>query len=298
MNERFLPAATRPAANAGRRGLPNVDFLRPPGAPALFEPDSLHWQVFKNPIALFIGGITAVLLEFAEERVRTGVWSHSIFRTDPITRMFRTGFAAHVSVYAPKATAEKLIGGVVHMHGRVEGRTPRGTPYRANDPELLNWVQCTVSFGFMEAYASFCRPLADEDRDQFYRESQASARLFLATGSPRSLAEQRAQFEAMAPNMESHPIIFEFLSIVTRTPAVPLLLRPLQNMMIRAGIHTLPAWVIERLELHGAAWRLRPWERKLLERMGALFERVPLPKAPPVLACRRLGLPVAYLYRR
>lgn len=282
----------------GKRPLPKVDFLRPSGAPALYAPDSLAWQIYKNPVSLFIGGITAVLLELAEERVRSGVWNHSIFPTDPITRMRRTGLATHVSVYAPVPVAEKLIGAVVRMHQRVEGHTPRGTAYRANDPELLNWVQCTATYGFMEAYALFCRPLSDEERDQHYQESQASARLFLATGAPRSLREQREQFEAMRPRLEPHPIVFEFLDIVKRAPALPWPLRLLQPMMIRAGIAVLPQWVIGRLELDGAQWQLRKWERRLLQRLGAWLERAPIPLSPPVQACRRMGLPANYLYRR
>ena len=280
------------------RPLPKIDFLQPAGAAALYAPDSLAWQIYKNPVSLFIGGITAVLLELGEERVRSGVWNHSIFPTDPLTRMRRTGLATHVSVYAPVPAAEKLIGAVVRMHGRVEGQTPRGTPYRANDPELLNWVQCTASYGFMEAYAAFCRPLTDEQRDQHYRESQASARLFLAMGAPTSVQEQREQFEAMRPHLEPHPIVFQFLDIVTRAPALPWPLRLLQPMMIRAGISVLPQWVIGRLELDGEEWQLRDWERRLLRRLGAWLERVPIPLSPPVQACRRLGLPAGYLYRR
>jgi uncharacterized protein (DUF2236 family) len=290
--------AGEPARPARKRPIPKVDFLRPAGAPALYAPDSLAWQIYKNPVSLFIGGITAVLLELAEERVRSGVWNHSIFPTDPITRMRRTGLATHVTVYAPFATAENLIGAVVRMHDRVEGRTPRGTPYRAKEPELLNWVQCTASYGFMEAYAMFCRPLSDEERDRHYEESQASARLFQATGAPHSLQEQREQFEAMRPRLEPHPIVFEFLDIVQRVPALPGPLRLLQPMMIRAGIAVLPPWVIERLKLDGEQWQLRPRERRLLQRLGAWLERVPIPFSPPVQSCRRMGLPANYLYRR
>lgn len=299
MNEHSLIESGKRAdpRKAGKRPLPKVDFLRPPGAPALYAPDSLAWQIFKNPVSLFIGGITAVLLELAEERVRSGVWNHSIFPTDPLTRMRRTGLVTHVSVYAPVPVAEKLIGAVVRMHERVEGRTPRGTPYRANEPELLNWVQCTASYGFMEAYATFCRPLTDEQRDQHYRESDASARLFLATGAPRSLREQREQFEAMRSKLEPHPIVFEFLEIVKRAPALPWPLWLMQPMMIRAGIAVLPQWVIGRLELDGDEWKLRSWERRVLQKLGAWLERVPIPMSPPVLACRRLGLPASYLYR-
>ncbi|MFC4312625.1 oxygenase MpaB family protein [Steroidobacter flavus] len=281
-----------------RRAVPQVDFLQPSGAPALYAPDSLAWQVFKNPISLFIGGITAVLLELAEERVRTGVWEHSIFPTDPLTRMQRTGLMTHVSVYAPVEVAEKLIRGVVAMHARVQGTTPKGTPYRANDPELLNWVQCTVSFGFMEAYAAFCRPLSEAQRDHFYRESMVSARLFLAHGAPQSLAEQRQQFERMRPHLEAHPIILQFLEIVQRTSALPLFLRPLQSTMVRAGISLLPDWLTERLGLQGKQWRLKSWEQRMLKTLGALFERVPLPNTAPTLASRRMGLPASYLYKR
>jgi uncharacterized protein (DUF2236 family) len=299
MNEQSLvESGSRPEQRKpAHRPMPKVDFLHPAGAPALYAPDSLAWRIFKNPVSLFIGGITAVLLELGEERVRSGVWNHSIFPTDPLTRMRRTGLVTHVSVYAPVAVAEKFIGAVVRMHERVEGRTPRGTPYRANEPELLNWVQCTASYGFMEAYAMFCRPMTDEQRDQHYEESQASARLFLANGAPRSLREQREQFEAMRPKLEPHPIVFEFLDIVKKAPALPWPLRPMQSMMIRAGIAVLPQWVIGRLELDGEQWQLKAWERRLLQRMGAMFERVPIPMSPPVMASRRMGLPAGYLYR-
>lgn len=278
--------------------LPRIDFLRPAGAPALYAPDSLSWQVFKNPVSLFVGGIAAVLLELGEPRVRSGVWDHSIFPTDPVTRLRRTGLATHVSVYAPAEVAERMIGGVVRMHDRVEGVTPDGTPYRANDPELLDWVQCTVGYGFMEAYSAFARPLDDAERDLFYAESLPSARLFLAMGAPRSLAEQRAQFAAIEPRIEAHPIVLEFLDIMMRTRAVPGMLRPLQRMMVRAGISILPPAMIRRLALDGPGWRLRAWERRLLKGMGAPFERVPIPDTPPVQASLRMGLPARYLYRR
>ena len=49
---------------------PTVDFLQPAGEPALITPDSVSWRIFKNPVALYIGGIAAVPLELAESRVR------------------------------------------------------------------------------------------------------------------------------------------------------------------------------------------------------------------------------------
>src|SRR5215469_4235648 len=147
-----------------------VDFTRPVREPALVPPGSLSWQVFKNPVVLFVGGIAAVILELAEPRVRSGVWEHTTFRTDPLSRMQRTGLAAMVTVYGARSVAEKMILGVRRMHERVRGTTPGGEPYHANDPELLNWVQATAAFGFLEAYARFVRPLRRGEQDQFYGE--------------------------------------------------------------------------------------------------------------------------------
>jgi uncharacterized protein (DUF2236 family) len=87
----------------------SVDFSQPAGEPALVSPDSVSWRIFKNPVSLFIGGVTAVVMELAEPRVRTGVWEHTTFRVDPIRRLRRTGLAAMVTVYGPRSIAEGMI---------------------------------------------------------------------------------------------------------------------------------------------------------------------------------------------
>lgn len=292
-----MPDGSPAQTTSAPKMMPRADFRNPPGAPALYAPDSLAWQVFKNPVSLFTGGIAAVLLELAEPRVRSGVWGHSIFPTDPLTRIRRTGATTHITVYAPAETAERVIRTVNRMHDRVEGKTPDGVPFRASDPVLLDWVQATVGFGFMEAYAAYVRPFTDEERDRFYAESERTARLFGATGAPLSLAEQRRQFEAMKPHLVDHPIVHEFLAIMKRTPALPLFMRPLQGVMLRGGVDLLPDWLQVRLNL-GAEWRLKPGERKFLRWLGGVFEGLPIAGTPPVQASQRLGLPKNYLYRR
>src|SRR6202040_1559136 len=99
------------------------------------SPNSVSWRVFKNPLSLFIGGVTAVIMELAEPRVRTGVWEHTSFRVDPIRRLRRRGFAAMVTIYGARSTAEAMIARVRRMHDMVAGTTPSGEPYCANDPE-------------------------------------------------------------------------------------------------------------------------------------------------------------------
>ena len=86
--------------------------------------------------------------------MRSGVWDHSSFRTDPMSRMKRTGLAAMVTVYGSQSEARRMIAAIVALHGQVSGLTPGGEAYGANDTELLDWVQATASFGFVEAYGA------------------------------------------------------------------------------------------------------------------------------------------------
>jgi uncharacterized protein (DUF2236 family) len=123
-----------------RARLQAADFRPPIGEPALVAADSVTWRIFKNPVALFVGGVAAVILELAEPAVRTGVWEHTDFRRDPMGRLERTGMAAIVTVYGAHSAAEKMIAGVMRLHERIAGTTPAGEAYRADDPRLLTWV--------------------------------------------------------------------------------------------------------------------------------------------------------------
>ena len=114
-----LEAATRALFDLGDQSC--ADFLRPLGEAALVSPDSVSWRVFKNPLSLFIGGVTAVIMELAEPRVRAGVWEHTTFRVDPIRRLRRTGLAAMVTVYGARSTAETMIARIRRMHDRIAG---------------------------------------------------------------------------------------------------------------------------------------------------------------------------------
>jgi uncharacterized protein (DUF2236 family) len=277
-------------------GGPSVDFARPPGEEALVAPDSVSWRIFKNPVSLFIGGVAAVILELAEPSVRTGVWEHSSFRTDPVRRLRRTGLAAMVTVYGARSKAEAMIAGVVRLHDKVTGETPAGEAYRANDVALLTWVQATAGFGFAEAYSRYVRPLGREERDRLYQEGASAARLYGALDAPTSDAELHALFESMRRRLEPSPIVFEFLDIVRDAPAFPTPLRPMQRLLVRAAVEMTSAWVRQRLGLT-ASYGLRPWEAPLVREVGRLSDRIVLRSSPAVQSCLRLGLPADYLYR-
>ncbi|CAA0124077.1 putative protein [Halioglobus japonicus] len=277
--------------------LPSIDFTQPAGEAALAPPSSISWRVFKNPVALYIGGTAAVLLELAEPRVRSGVWDHTTFRTAPLLRMQRTGLAAMVTVYGARSVAKQMIAGITRMHGNVQGVTPDGRKYTALEPELMDWVQVTASFGFVQAYHQFVAPLSIAERDSFYREARASAELYGAPGAPENEAQQQALFQQMLPQLEASDIIFEFLDIMRHTKALPLLLRPLQPLFMRAAISILPPDVRSRLGLENSQ-QLTGWQRTLVRKGGALADRIVFRSAPPAQASLRMGLPANYLYKK
>jgi len=272
----------------------HIDFSRPTGEPAFISPDSMSWRIFKNPLSLFIGGVTAVIMELAEPRVRTGVWEHTTFRVNPIRRLRRTGLAAMVTIYGARSTAEAMIARVRRMHDEVAGTTPSGEAYCASDSELLNWVQSTAAYGFVQAYHAYVQPLSLSERDRYYTEGVLAASLYGATSAPTSEAELELLFQATAGRLERSDIVFEFLSIMRCAPILPPLLRPAQHLLVRAAVDLTPRWVRTILGLNGHG--LHAWEAEVVRQAGAFADRLVLESNPAVQACRRMRLPAHYLY--
>ena len=273
----------------------SIDFTRPPGEEALLPPDSVSWRVCKNPLALFIGGVAAVVLELAEPAVRAGVWDHSSFRKNPLGRLQRTGLAAMATVYGARSISEPMIAGVVRMHARVTGETAAGVAYCASDSHLLNWVQATATFGFAEAYDLYVEQLSRSDYDGLFREGAPASRLYGAIGTPRSGIELKLLFQSMRDRLEPSPVVFQFLKIMSETPAFPRPLSWMQGMLVRAAVEAIPDWIRERLGL-ASQYGLRTGEKWIVRLAGSVSDRIVLSESPAVQSCVRLGLPATHLY--
>jgi uncharacterized protein (DUF2236 family) len=273
-----------------------IDFASPVGEPALLAPDSVQWRIYKNPIALGIGGIAAVLLEFAEPRIRSGVWDHSTYKADPIGRSRRTGLVAMLACYGPASTAKQVIGQVNRMHGKVKGETPAGDAYRAMDPLLLDWVAATASYGFLMAYDRFVHPLSYADKDRFMADGDAIGREFGARHTPPTVDAFMAMIDELEPRFEPHPIIFEFLDIIQSGRAAPGVPRFLHRAIARASVSLLPSHIRRKLEL-GPQYDLTRLDRTALRVAGRLADRHVDRAAPHCQASVRLGLPHDFLFK-
>ncbi len=273
-----------------------IDFSQPVGEAALQHPSSMQWRVFKNPVALGVGGVAAVLMEFADARIRSGVWDHSTYKADPIGRSKRTGVAAMVGCYGPASAARRVIQGVTNMHAKVTGATPNGEAYRALDTELLDWVAATAGFGFITAYDRFVKPVSEADKARFYSDGAAVSRLYGAKESPSSSTDFLRMMDARADRFEPHPIVDEFLTIIQSGKAAPGTPRFLHRALARASVSILPPLIRRKLEL-GQAYDLTTMDWITLKAAGAFAERRADPNSPACQSSVRLGLPHDFLYR-
>ena len=288
-----LSTAVAPLAAAALRRLgagplvgdPAV-FAHPVGAPALVPPDSPVWRVFANPVAMFVGGVAAVLLELGEARVRHGVWDHSAFARDPVGRLNRTGHAAMVTAFAPVTEVERMTAAVNARHGRVAGVTPAGQPYRADDPELLRWVQTTAAWSFLAAWRRLGGRMAAVERDRYYADGVAGARLFRVLDPCGSEARSERLLTEWTARLTPSPILRELLSILHAAPILPRPLRPLQRAGLRLAVDLLPPAVRGRLEL--GRWGGAGAGEGALRALAAVADRVEPPGTPVALARARV----------
>jgi uncharacterized protein (DUF2236 family) len=278
------------SAEPGQNG-----FRLPLNQEALVAANSVSWRILRNPVALFIGGVSAVLLELAEPSVCAGVWQYSSFRTDPVGRLRRTALAAMVTVYGARSVSEPMIARIVKMHDHIRGCTAGGTPFAASDPILLNWVHATATFGFAEAHRRYVSPISNDMVDSFYREAGPVAKLYGVLEPPTSAVEMREVFDRMRDRLSGSPIIFEFLAIMREAAVFPFPVRWLQPIFLKAAVELLPAWVRDRLDL-GRSYDLRRAEHRLVRWAGIAANQIVLKANPAVQACLRLGLPSDYLY--
>jgi uncharacterized protein (DUF2236 family) len=99
----------------------------------------------------------------------------------------------------------------------------------------------------------------------------------------------------MLPRLGPSPVIGEFLRILAAAPLLPLPLRPLQRLLLRAAVERVPPAVRQRAGLSDAA-PLGRAQRRAVDALARAADALMLPSSPPVQACRRLGLPDGWLY--
>lgn len=234
------------------------------------RPSDAIWKVNRDA-AMYAGGIRALLLQALHPAAMAGVAGHSGYRSDPWGRLQRTGEFIAMTTYGPVPSAEELIGRIRAVHERVRGKTDDGTPYRASDPHLLEWVHVAETQSFLAAYQHFGpEALAPGEADQYVASAAPVGELLGAVDLPRTEADLLAVIESYRPELRASPAALDTVDFLLRTPPVPWPGKPGYWMLAAGAISTLPVWARELLGLPTSKW----FDRLVGLPLGRLATRV------------------------
>ena len=160
-----------------------------------------------------------------------------------------------------------------YVHGTTQcqlGPFPPGTPYAADNPELMLWVHATLVHASLAAYQTFERRLSADQRESYYRDMALVAEIFGVPKRviPRTLADFHEYFEAQVAgsSITVTPIAEQIASVILRAPLpAPLrLYAPAHRLATTAFLpprlrreYGLPWTPRERLLLRPAGWSLK-----------------------------------------
>ncbi len=148
--------------------------------------------------ALALAGPRALLMQAAHPLAVSGLLAHSTAVEDPYDRLARTAQVMGTIGFGERADANRVTRTVRAMHRRVSGTLretvgpyPAGTPYRADDPELLLWVLFTLVDSGLVVYRTYVGALSREEEAAYWKDYRVVGRLFgLRTGDmPRTIAD-------------------------------------------------------------------------------------------------------------
>ncbi len=278
------------------RGRSGIDYEAPSGDPGLFGPDSVTWRIHADFPGMLSGGLCALMLQTLHPKALAGVWDHSNFREDLVGRLRRTTDFVAGSTYAGRSEAERLVARVRGIHARVQGTTADGTPYRADDPALLTWVHVTESYGFLQGYRRYCRPVPTPVADAYYAEVAGVAQALGASDVPLREAEVDAYFASVHDTLRFDARSREVLAVLARM-RLPVPMAGLsRDLFLGAGAALLPDWA-ERLLQRTAAQRLQSRIASRSLAAAAPLFRAALPDGIAPRACARVGVDPSILSR-
>jgi uncharacterized protein (DUF2236 family) len=262
---------------------PQEQYTDPPGDPGLFGPDSVTWKVHAD-VSMFVGGITALMVQTLHPRAAAGVAEHSRYREDPMRRLSRTGSFVAGTTYGSTPVAESMIKMVQGIHHRVQGVAPDGAPYSAQDPDLLRWIHVAEVTSFLRAYRRYALlpvPMRGDEIDRYYAETAVVAVKLGATDVPTNRGEVHDYLVDVRRELRVDAYATEMMAFLRQPIDHDPVTRAVHGLLIQAGIGLLPRWA---QDLHGV--RMPPLVHDLSIRPATfgLFEAMRLALGPsPVL---------------
>ena len=221
-----------------------------------FTDDSIIRRVYRER-ALALAGPRALLMQAAHPLAVAGLLAHTDSLERPYERLARTAEVMSTITFGARADADRATRHVRAMHRRVSGRLSRpagrfeaGTPYRADDPELLMWILYTLVDSAIVVYQLYVASLDEDEQESFWDDYRTVGRLFglRARDMPATLDGLRDYGRTMLENgtLVVTPWARNRAREIVLEPPVPIYLRPLVEAVNFVTVALLPAPIREQ----------------------------------------------------
>ncbi len=252
---------------------------------SLLGPSSVAWELHASP-AMLTAGLRALLLQVWHPQIAAAVENHSEVASDPWRRYQATVAFVTSVTYGDDDEAHRAIARVRAVHDTVRGLGASGSPYSANDPELLAYVHATLVDSALSAADVYGPPLTPEDRDRYVSEMARIALLLGVENPPRDASSAAAVVSASTATATSRA--GRDLAWLLMIPPLPMLMRPAYGVLFASAVDLLPRRCAIDLALLPVWSPARPAVRVAT---GALLTTAQLAVAwrPARLALRRVA---------
>jgi uncharacterized protein (DUF2236 family) len=208
--------------------------------PGWFGPGSVTWRVHAD-VSMLVAGVAAFAFQSLHPRALAGVVDHGSFDRDFFGRTKRTGAYIIAVTYGTSVEAAQACHTVRRIHERVVGKTPDGRPYRASEPELLEWVHVTQYAATAAAHRRFgSHPLSDAELDRYVAEVARVGEEMEVVQPARTWAELDAALERHRPYLAVGEQARNALRFLAEPPGLPWALRPAWGLLFAGAIASLP----------------------------------------------------------
>ncbi len=217
-----------------------------PSQDGWFGPDSVAWIVHTD-WSTIIGGIESLLVQTLHPPTMAGVADHSDYKSDPFGRLNRTAQFVGTTIFGSATEAQQIVDVVRSIHERVEGHTPDGAPYRANDSHNLAWVHATEVDGFLRGFQRFgATTITDKQADRYVAEMAVVGEAMGIDRAPRSVAELDATLQSYRPELKFGRQARETVRWLTFPPNARIAQAP-YAILFSAAVSMLPTWARRKL---------------------------------------------------
>ncbi len=254
-------------------------------APGYFTDDSMIRRV-QGEWAVALAGPRALLMQATLPLAFEGFFASTTALADPYPRLERTARVMGEIAFGTREQADASTRRVRAVHRRVRGTLPRpvgrfpaGTPWRADDPELLLWIIATLVDSGLLVYQRYVGPLTRDEQEAYWQDFRVVGKRFglALKDSPADLDAFEAYMARMLASGDldvSDQARHLAVDIVMRPP-LPTRLLWLRELVNQLTIGLLPPTI---RDLYGLRWD--PLRGVLARSQAEYLRRVVVPLLP------------------